>query len=391
MNQMLLTPGNVMRTAIRPDIVMQSGSGSWLVDQSGKHYLDFLQGWAVNSLGHCHPVVVDALTKQAQQLINPSPAFYNAPMLRFSELLAELSSLDQVFFCSTGAEANEGAIKLARKWGALHKDGASEFITFSNSFHGRTLATMSASGKPNWDHLFEPKVPGFKKLTFNSPSELAAGVTDKTVAIMLELVQGEGGVIPADLQFVETIRSLCQEKNILLIVDEVQTGIGRTGTMFCFQNYNLRPDIVTLGKGIGSGVPLAALLSTNRVSVFEAGDQGGTYNGNPLMAAVGHAVVSYLSQPIIQLKIADNANRLHEALSRIASLIPGAYVRGKGLLLAIVFPHDIAQTVVDEALTDGLLLNAPRPNVLRFMPSLVIDSADIDEMAARLHRIVARL
>ncbi|MCB1838560.1 MAG: aminotransferase class III-fold pyridoxal phosphate-dependent enzyme, partial [Alcanivoracaceae bacterium] len=201
--------------------------------------------------------------------------------------LADSSAFDQVFFANSGAEANEGAIKLARKWGSLHRNGAYGIITFENGFHGRTLATMAASGKPGWQALFEPKVPGFTKVPYNDLDAVAAAADSHTVAVMLEPIQGEAGVIPADSTFVQGLRQLTREREMLLIFDEIQTGMGRTGSLFAYQALGVEPDIMTLGKGIGGGVPLAALLTTDAVSCFAPGDQGGTYNGNPLMCAVG--------------------------------------------------------------------------------------------------------
>ncbi|HLS52193.1 MAG TPA: aminotransferase class III-fold pyridoxal phosphate-dependent enzyme, partial [Burkholderiaceae bacterium] len=285
----------LMEITARPDLVFVSGQGSWLVDHTGKRYLDFVQGWAVNSLGHCPPVVIEALQKQASVLINPSPAFYNQPAIDFAKQLVAASCFDRVFFANSGAEANEGAIKLARKWGRLHRNGAYKIITFEHGFHGRTLATMSASGKSGWDSLFAPQVDGFPKAQYNDLASVKALIDDDTVAIMLEPVQGEGGVIAANKQFMQGLRDLSQQHGILLIVDEVQTGMGRTGTLFAYQQASIKPDIMTLAKGIGAGVPLAALCATEAVSCFEHGDQGGTYNGNPLMAAVGLAVLNTIN------------------------------------------------------------------------------------------------
>jgi len=245
----------------RPPLVMVRGEGSWLWDQTGTRYLDFVQGWAVNALGHCPRPVVEALQRQAATLLNPSPAYYNAPMIELADLLVAHSAFDRVFFTSCGAEANEGAIKLARKWGQLHKPGAYEIITFDHAFHGRTLATMSASGKPQWAALYEPKVPGFPKAVLNDLDSVTALISDRTVGIMLEPIQGEAGVYPAEDDFLRALRALCDAQRLLLIVDEVQTGIARTGKLFAYEYSGVVPDIMTLAKGIGAGVPLGALLA----------------------------------------------------------------------------------------------------------------------------------
>jgi acetylornithine/N-succinyldiaminopimelate aminotransferase len=268
----------IMPIAPRPEVVFVAGKGSWITDDSGRRYLDFVQGWAVNALGHGHPAIVEALRRQASLIINPSPAFYNRPMIELANRLVAHSAFDRVFFANSGAEANEGAVKLARKWGTLHREGAYKIITFENGFHGRTLAMMAASGKPGWDTLFEPKVPGFPKVPYNDLDAVAAAIDDRTAAVMLEPIQGEAGVIPATERFVLGLRKLTSERRLLLIFDEVQTGMGRTGSLFAYRRFGIEPDIMTLGKGIGGGVPLAALLTTDAVSCFAPGDQGGTFN-----------------------------------------------------------------------------------------------------------------
>ena len=385
---------SVMYITKRPDIVMVEGSGSWLTDQNGKRYLDFLQGWAVNCLGHCNPGVVNALHQQAQKLINPSPAFYNGPMIRLSDLLTANSCFDKVFFANSGAEANEGAIKLARKWGQLHKNGAYEIITFDHSFHGRTLATMSASGKPGWDTLFAPQVPGFPKANLNDIESVKKCITDKTVAIMLEPVQGEGGVIPCDDSFMRELRQLTQENNLLLIVDEVQAGFGRTGTLFAYQHYGIEPDIMTLGKGIGGGVPLAALLCTDEVACFVPGDQGGTYNGNALMTAVGISVIDQLLAPGFLQSVITKGELLQSELLKLSSEFGLQGERGKGLLRALMLGKDIGGKLVDLARDlepEGLLINSPRPDLLRFMPALTVSNDEIRQMCAILRMLLKKV
>jgi acetylornithine/N-succinyldiaminopimelate aminotransferase len=385
---------SVMYITKRPDIVMVEGSGSWLTDQNGKRYLDFLQGWAVNCLGHCNPGVVNALHQQAQKLINPSPAFYNGPMIRLSDLLTANSCFDKVFFANSGAEANEGAIKLARKWGQLHKNGAYEIITFDHSFHGRTLATMSASGKPGWDTMFAPQVPGFPKANLNDIESVKKCITDKTVAIMLEPVQGEGGVIPCDDSFMRELRQLTQENNLLLIVDEVQAGFGRTGTLFAYQHYGIEPDIMTLGKGIGGGVPLAALLCTDDVACFVPGDQGGTYNGNALMTAVGISVIDQLLAPGFLQSVIIKGELLQSELLKLSSEFGLQGERGKGLLRALMLGKDIGGKLVDLARDlepEGLLINSPRPDLLRFMPALTVSNDEIRQMCAILRVLLKKV
>src|SRR6201991_3731227 len=296
----------LMEITARPPVVFVRGAGSWLWDDTGKRYLDFVQGWAVNCLGHSPPAIAEALAAQAKLLLTPSPAFYNAPSLKLAKMLIEHSCFDQVFFANSGGEANEAAISPARRYGALHKGGAYEIITFVNSFHGRTLATMSASGKKAFEPLFEPKVPGFPKALTNDLESVKRLISEKTVAVMLEPIQGEAGVWAASDQFLRELRALTKQHGLLLIFDEIQTGMGRTGKLFHYEHAGVEPDIMTLAKGIGGGVPLAALLATEHASCFAHGDQGGTFNGNPLMCAVGLAVLDEVSKPSL-LKAATEA------------------------------------------------------------------------------------
>jgi acetylornithine/N-succinyldiaminopimelate aminotransferase len=373
----------LMEITSRPDIVFVEGQGSWLVDGAGKRYLDFVQGWAVNALGHCPPVVIAALEDQARRLITPSPAYFNEPALRLAGMLAAHSGFQRVFFCNSGAEANEGAIKLARKWGRVHKGGAHEIVTFDGAFHGRTIATMSASGKPGWDTMFAPQVPGFPRAVLNDPASVERLIGERTAAVMLEPVQGESGVVPASVEFLRAVRALTRERHCLLIADEIQTGMGRTGTLFAYQQYARdaaeEPDIMTLGKGIGAGVPLAALCAKEAVSVFAHGEQGGTYNGNPLMTAVGCAVRGALLEPGFLDGVARRGRELGRKLQGLVNALGLSHERGWGLLRALDLGADIAGAAVDYArdrlerhvrgdagahpgwADTGLLLNAARP------------------------------
>lgn len=382
----------LMAITQRPEIVFTRGEGSWLTDHTGKRYLDFVQGWAVNCLGHCPPQIRDALAAQAEALINPSPAFYNAPSLELAALLTSHSCFDRVFFANTGAEANEGAIKLARKYGRRHRDGAYRIITFEDGFHGRTLATMSASGKPGWDSLFAPQVPGFPKARLNDLDSVAALVDSQTVAVMLEPIQGEGGVVPAEPEFLRALRAFTQARGLLLIVDEVQTGMGRTGRLFAHEHAGITPDIMTLGKGIGGGVPLSALLAREAVCCFEAGDQGGTYNGNPLMTAVGVAVLTTLLAPGFLQQVEASGAYLAERLGALSARHGLRGERGSGLLRALVLADNRGPALVSAArdlAPNGLLLNAPRPDLLRFMPALNVSRSEIDRMVSQLDGLLA--
>lgn len=381
----------LMQIAARPPLVFVRGRGSFLFDNSGREYLDFVQGWAVNSLGHSPREISEALTAQAGQLINCSPAFYNEPSAKLAQRIVSHSCFDRVFFANSGAEANEGAIKLARKWGMRNKGGGYEIITFDHAFHGRSLATMSASGKAGWDQLFEPKVPGFPKAKLNDLASVEALIGEQTVAVMLEPIQGEAGVIPATREFMLGLRELTFQHQLLLIVDEVQTGIGRTGQLFAYQSSGIQPDIMTLGKGMGGGVPLAALCAKESICVFEPGDQGGTYNGNSLMTAVGNAVFDVVSAPAFLENVRETGNYLRRQLETLSARCELGMVRGEGLLLALELGREMGAEIVEKARDAGLLLNSPRPGWLRFMPALNVQRAEVDRMIAILKEVVTEV
>ena len=379
---------SILFTTVRPEVVMEKGEGLYLWDTDGKKYLDFVGGWAVTSLGHSPAVIAKALARQSKVLVNASPSFLNIPMIEYARLLVNHSCFDRVFFASSGAEANEGAIKLARKYGSLYRQGAIEIITTVNSFHGRTLATMSATGKKKWENLFEPKVPGFIHVPLNDFAALKAAVNSRTCAVMLEPIQGEGGVFEVDSDYIQQLRQLCDEQGILLIFDEVQTGLARTGKLFAYQHYGVEPDVMTLAKGIGGGFPLAALLVKERFNIFEAGDQGGTYSGQPLAMAVGLAVM----QEVLEKNLVDNAamqgEYIQKKLREIAARFRLTNIRGKGLLLAFDLPTEQGAEVVAACLRQGLLVNSPQPATIRLMPALIVDTAEIDAMTEILANVL---
>ena len=380
----------LMEITARPPTVFVKGEGSYLWDDTGKRYLDFIQGWAVNCLGHSPPVVAEALAAQAKLLLTPSPAYYNAVSLKLAKALVDRSCFDQVFFANSGAEANEGAIKLARKYGALHRGGAHEIITFDGGFHGRTLATMSASGKKAFEPLFEPKVSGFPKAKLNDLASVRRLISDKTIAVMLEPIQGEAGVWPATDQFLQELRALTEAHGLLLIFDEIQTGMGRTGKLFHYEHAGITPDIMTLGKGIGGGVPLAALLATEKASCFEHGDQGGTFNGNPLMCAAGLAVLEQVSEGEFLKSAVDAGLYLESELQKLSARHGLGDVRGRGLLLALDLKLPIGAAIVAQALEASVLLNSPQPDALRFMPALNVTREEIAQMIDCLDVILTK-
>jgi acetylornithine/N-succinyldiaminopimelate aminotransferase len=382
---------SLMEITSRPPIVFVEGQGSWLRDANGREYLDFIQGWAVNCLGHCPDAITKAMTVQARKLLNCSPSFYNAPMTRLADLIVQHSGLHKVFFTNSGAEAIEGAIKLARKWGAKNRNGAYEIITMEHGFHGRTLAAMAASGKPQWEHLFEPKVPGFIKVPLNDLAAVERAITPRTVAVMLEPIQGEAGVYVASDDFLRGLRALTARTGTLLILDEIQTGIGRTGMFFGFEHAGVTPDIMTLGKGLGGGIPLGALVAHQDVACFDHGDQGGTFNGNAFATAVGCAVMEEIGKLGFLQQVTQTGIYLAGYLDQLSRKHGCGGVRGRGLLLALDLKREIGPKVAAAMLDRGVLINAPRPDSLRFMPALNVTRGEVDIMVGALDQVLAEV
>ncbi|MCZ6707181.1 MAG: acetylornithine transaminase [Chloroflexi bacterium] len=368
-----------MRTGVRVPITLVRGEGTRVWDDAGNEYLDFIAGISTDNLGHAHPAMLQAIREQSEQLIHVSNIFYTVPQIELAELLVEQSGLQQVFFCNSGAEANEGAIKLARKWGRQQRDGSFEIITAQNAFHGRTLTTVTATGNPAYMDPFGPLPGGFVYVPYDDIDALRAAVTDQTCAIMLETVQGEGGVNVPDPAYLPAVRALCDELNLLLVLDEIQTGMGRTGKLFGFQHYDFRPDVMTLAKGLGGGVPVAAILANARAAVFEPGDHGTTFGGQPFATAVALAVTRTIVDEEIPAQVAEKGERVQRRLRALEDTQPAvAGVRGQGLLVALVLHEEIAADVVAAARERGLLCNNVRPNAVRLMPPLTVSDDELD-------------
>lgn len=367
-----------MQTVRRQPIVLVKGEGTKAWDDFGKEYLDFVAGWAVNSIGHSHPVIVNAAVEQAKTLLQTSNQFYTIPQVELAQLLIENSVLDRVFFANSGAEANEGAVKLARKFGKVRKNGAYEIITALNSFHGRTLSMVAATGQPQYQGSFTPMTDGFKYVPFGDFDEIKASTSDKTVAVLIEPVQGEGGVNIPYKEYLKDIRAWCDKNGLLLILDEVQTGLGRLGTLWGYESFDVIPDVITLGKGLGGGAPIGAFLARQDVAVLEPGDHGSTFGGNALTCAIARNVVRY----IIENKLIDNVQIMSNLLmSKLEDLKNSnnriKEVRGMGLLIAVEFESEISSEIITKCNENGLLLNAVRPNAVRFMPPLTVNREEI--------------
>jgi len=382
----------LMSTVERLPVTLVRGQGARVWDEDGREYLDFVGGWGVNSLGHCHPVVARAVTEQANNLIQTSNQFYTIPQIQLAELLVQNSCLDKVFFSNSGTEANEGAVKLARRYGKHYLNGAYEVITTMGSFHGRTLAMVAATGQPKFQEPYLPLIAGFKNVEYNNFEAIKAATTGQTCAVMLEPVQGEGGVNIPDDNYLAAVRTWCDQKGILLILDEIQTGIGRTGTLFAYEQYGIEPDIMTLAKGLASGIPIGAILAKDKVSVFAPGEHGSTFGGNPLACAVGWATLKF----ILDNDIAGNVKRVGEYLTAGLEDLRQKFpliteVRGRGLLIAMEFSRDIAPSAVMACLERGLLVNKLKPNALRFMPPLIIGNQEVDEALDILDKALSSL
>src|SRR3989440_9063149 len=374
----------------RQPLTLVRGEGTRVWDSDGKVYLDFVAGIAVNVLGHCHPAIVQAVQHQVTQLVHVSNLYYNIRQIELAELLGEQSNGMRSFFSNSGAEANESAIKLARKYGRLHRNGAYEIISMDNSFHGRTLATTAATGQAAYQATWVPLPDGFKQVPFNNLDAVKAATSEKTVGILVEAVQGEGGIWPGTPEFIQGLRQWCDEQNLVLICDEVQAGSGRTGKFFSWEHYGIRPDIVTLAKGLGGGVPIGAMLTDTRTDLFTAGEHGTTFGGNPLASAAGIATV----KTILEENLLENAAKMGEYWRTKLEMLCTRYPfidspRGLGLMRAVHVKHDLGPVIIDKALEHGLLLNSPGADVLRMIPPLILTPGDIDEAAKLLDRALA--
>ncbi|HAM50958.1 MAG TPA: acetylornithine transaminase [Nitrospiraceae bacterium] len=384
----------VMNTYKRSPIVLRKGRGMKVWGSDGKEYLDFVGGIAVNILGHCHPKVVVALQKQAQRLLHVSNLYYSEPQIKLAKMLVEHSFADKVFFCNSGAEATEAAIKLARKYAKENLSGHRfEIITTLNSFHGRTMGALSATGQLKFQKGFEPLLPGFTHVEFDNIDILKRALTDKTCAVMLELIQAEGGVKLASPEYLKNVRELCDKNKLLLILDEVQTGMGRTGRLFAYENYDITPDIMTLAKGLGSGVPIGAMLATDKVaSSFHPGDHGSTFGGNPIACAAAIATLETLLEDGIILDQCRRMgayllNALHGLKKEYSNVISD--VRGKGLLVGMELTMECTP-LVNSCLEQGIIINCTAGNVLRFAPPLIVQEKEIDHMLDVLDNVFAR-
>ncbi len=375
----------------RQPVVLVRGEGTKVWDDQGREYLDLTAGWAVNNIGHANPAVAEAVSKQARTLLQTSNQFYTVPQLQLAEILVENSCLDKVFIANSGAEANEGAVKLARKYGKLHRDGAYEVITAWNSFHGRTLAMTAATGKPHDDDPSQPLPVGFVTVDYDSIDAIKEATTEKTVAVMLEPVQGEGGVNVPSPDYFKQVRQWCDDNGLLLIFDEVQTGMGRLGTLFGYESFDVEPDVMTLAKALGGGVPIGAFLAKDSASVFEPkGEHGSTFGGNALTCAAAYASTKY----IIDNNIPDRAKKMGERLGKALEALKSRHsfitdVRGMGLLWAVQFDDDIAGSVHSACNDAGLLLGLLGTDGVRLMPPLTINEAELDEALSRLDAGIA--
>lgn len=376
----------------RVPVVLARGEGCRVWDVEGREYLDLVAGLAVDALGHAHPAIRTALAEQGALLLQTSSLFYSLPQLELAQLLVDNSPFDRVFFCNSGAEANEAAIKLARKWGKQHRDGGYAIITAEHGFHGRTLATITATGKEAYMRPFAPLPEGFLHVPFNDMDALEQAIDGTTAAVLLEPIQGESGIYPAADTYLQDVQDLCRAKNVLLMVDEVQTGVGRLGTLWGFERWGVQPDVMTLAKGLGGGVPIGAMLVREDVSAFEPGDHGSTFGGNALTCAVAAAVLRYILDNDVLGNVRRVGASLKAGLRAVALRQPLiTEVRGEGLLIGIDLSADVAGDAVRLALEEGLLINNTGPYTLRLVPALILTEAEAAEGVQRLERVLARV
>lgn len=374
----------LMQTGRRLPVTFVRGEGCLLYDEEGKEYLDLVAGIAVNILGHAHPDIARALTGQARTLIHTSNLYFTRPQVELARRLVELSFPSRVFVCNSGSEANEAAIKIARKWGTRNRDGAFEIITAEGSFHGRTLATVTAGGQHKYSDPFKPLPDGFVHVPFNDLDAIKAATTERTVAVMLEPVMGEIGIIPAARGYLAGVRTWCDEKGLLLILDEVQTGIGRTGKWFAYQHHGITPDVMTLAKGLGGGIPIGACLASPRADVFEPGDHGSTFGGNPLACTVALSVLAVVERD----GLVGHAAEMGEMLNGVLQTLGAKDVRGLGLMQAAEFAEPHAKAFQQSCLEAGLIINAVDENSIRLVPPLIITAAEIDRAQATMHKVL---
>jgi predicted acetylornithine/succinylornithine family transaminase len=378
----------VMQTYGRTPIVFRQGSGTWLTDEDGKTYLDFLTGLAVVSVGHANPRVAAAVAAQMTSLVHVSNLYVTEPMVRLAERLDDLSGLDRVFFANCGATANEAAIKLARRWGQTTKGPECfEVISLLDSFHGRTLATLAATGQPAKQAAFDPLPPGFHQVPPDEIDKLADAMSDATAAVMLETTQGEGGVVPLPAAYLQAVRALCDEREILLIVDDVQAGVGRTGSWFSWQQLGFTPDIATTAKALANGLPIGACMATESVAgAFQRGDHATTFGGGPVVCAAANAVLDEIESRDLLANTMARSAQLSDALGSLDGV---AAVRGRGLLLAAVLDRPDAADVAGAALGAGLIVNAVRPDAIRFAPPLTVTAEEVDQAIDRFAATLA--
>lgn len=382
----------LVHTYNRYPIVLDHGEGVYLYDTEGKKYLDFAAGIAVCSLGYGHPEYNKALKEQMVKLLHVSNLFYTAPVVDAAEKLKKASQMDRIFFTNSGTEAIEGALKAARKYAYTKKSGKYEFIAMEHSFHGRSMGAVSVTGTENYRTPFEPLVGGVRFAKYNDLESVKAQVTDQTCAIILETVQGEGGIYPAESEFLKEIRMLCDENDILLILDEIQCGMGRTGSMFAWQDYGVRPDIMCMAKAIGNGVPVGAFAMTEEVAEYslKPGDHGTTYGGNPFACAAVDKVLDIFEKNHIVEHVKELTPYLEEKLDELVEKYDGVLKRrGKGLMQGLVLARPVGE-VIANAQKEGLLVISAGGNVLRMVPPLVIKKEHVDEMIEKLERALQR-
>ena len=380
----------VLPTYTRQDLCLVKGDGVWVEDSSGKKYLDFFPGWAVSGIGHRHPKVVERIEQQLKKILHVSNNYYNDMQPLLARKIIEHSFPGRIFFANSGAEANEGAIKLARKYGNPDRY---EIITMENSFHGRTLATLTATGQDKVKQGFAPLPEGFKCVPFNDIDAFAGAVTDRTIAVILEPIQGEGGINVADMEYMKKLSDICREKDILLIVDEVQTGMGRTGEMFAYKHYGIEPDAMTLAKSLGGGLPIGVMVvSEKHLGVLTAGSHASTFGGSPIVCAAALGVFEAIEEDNLLDNVVKTGKYLTDRLEELSKDHPVIdLVKGKGLMIGVKLNMEDASKVAEECVREGLLINCTQKNILRIMPPVTITKEDVDIAIDKISKVLERI
>jgi len=381
-----------MNTYKKKPTIFTKGKGSWLFDEQGNGYLDFVSGIAVNSLGHSPDILIDVIKDQSEQLLHISNLYWNKPQLELSQLLIKQSNHDSVFFCNSGTEAVEGALKLSRKYGKSISSDKTEIVYFKNSFHGRSMGALSVTGNSKYQEVASPLMPDTNLISVADHDQIKESITEKTCAVIVEPIQGEGGILTIPNNTLKFIKTCCETHNALLIFDEIQCGVGRTGTFFAYETTHVIPDIVCLAKGLGGGVPIGAVIANEKASVFVPGDHGSTFGGNPLVCAVANKVTEIISEPLFLSEVTKKGHYITEQLNNLKDIYPTLVkIKGRGLLIGVEIKDNVISKIVEDMYSEKVLLVTAGTNTLRILPPLNVSDEDIDTFISKFEIVLSNL